>query len=263
MLVATETAFEKRRRLSEGQINQEGNTKRRIKEAGNGIQGSGANVFFYKHLREAFRANIFGLWSITSLMFVALAVILSFISNRGDTGIIIILQVLMWMQIFLIGTGRGLKELYSHYIYMIPDSSFNKIIWSNLEIVFKVFVEAVAIFSVSGLLLRTGILYVIAAILVYTMFSFLLLGINYISLRWTGSNISAGLMIFIYMIAVILIMVPGLTAAIIVGSLTGGAGILMGMGIVAIWELIASLVCFSISKGILHNCDMPSIKIGS
>jgi hypothetical protein len=26
------------------------------------------------------------------------------------------LYILMWMQVFLIGTGCGLKELYSHYI---------------------------------------------------------------------------------------------------------------------------------------------------
>ncbi|NLM21909.1 MAG: hypothetical protein GX207_09220 [Peptococcaceae bacterium] len=260
VLVATETAFEKKRVLAEGQINTEVLSTKKVKVAKTGIGGLGANVFFYKHLRESFRANRFGLWGMTSLFTVLGTALFSYFLRGGEGGILILLQILMWMQIFMIGTGRGLKELYSHYIYLIPENSFRKIVWSNLEIAFKVLVESVVIFSIAGLILGESIGLIVASILVYTLFSFLLLGINYLSLRWTGANISAGLLIIIYTIAVILIMLPGLIAAIVLAITIRNTGVLIGLGVLALWELLAGLGCFVLSKGILHRVDMPVLK---
>jgi hypothetical protein len=64
-------------------------------------------------------------------------------------------------------------------------------------------------------------------------------------------------------VAVIVAMVPGIIAAAVVGSLIQGqAGMVAGIGILALWELLAALGCFGLSKGILHRCDMPQIRTG-
>jgi hypothetical protein len=76
---------------------------------------------------------------------------------------------------------------------MIPDGPTRKVIWSNLEIVMKVAVESVVIFIAAGIILRESPLRIVAAIFVYTLFSFLLLGVNYLSLRWTRTNINVGI----------------------------------------------------------------------
>ncbi len=262
VLVATETAFEKKRGLTEGQINTEASSTKKVKVAKTGIGGLGASTIFYKHLRESFRANHLGLWGVWSIIMVLGAALFSVFMRGEDGGTLILLQILMWIQIFMIGTGRGLKELYIHYIYLIPESSFWKIVWSNLEIVFKVLVEGVAAFAIAGLIMGEPVGMVAAATLVYTLFSFLLLGINYLSLRWTGADISAGIMIFIYTIAVIVIMLPGLIAAIVLGSMIEGIGVLIGLGVLALWELLAALGCFALSKGVLHHSDMPVMRTG-
>jgi hypothetical protein len=88
------------------------------------------------------------------------------------------------------------------------------------------------------------------------------LGINFLSLRWTGADISAGLLIFIYTAAVIIIMLPGIIAAAVIGSMFGDIGVLIGLGILSLWELITALGCFALSKGVLHRCDMPVMKTG-
>ncbi|ATW24650.1 putative ABC exporter domain-containing protein [Candidatus Formimonas warabiya] len=262
VLVATETAFERKRTVSEGQLNTEASSKKKVKVSKTGIGGLGTSAVFYKHLRESFRANRLGLWGVSSVITVlGTAVLALFMRGKGNA-LLILLQILMWMQIFSIGTGRGLKELYMHYIYLIPDSSFRKIVWSNLELVFKVLVESLTIFSIAGIILGEPVLLIALTIVVFTLFSFLLLGINYLSLRWTEADISAGLLIFIYTIAVIVIMLPGLIAALVIGSMFGGIGVYIGLGILAIWELIAALGCFALSKGILHRCDMPVVKTG-
>lgn len=262
VLVATETAFEKKRVISEGQINTEAISAKKVKVSKTGIRGLGANVIFYKHLRESFRANRFGLWGMQSVFMVLGAALFSLLLRSQGGGIIVLLQVLMWMQLFMIGTGRGLKELYMHYIYLIPESSFRKIVWSNLEVSFKVLVESLFVFLVAGLIMGAPFPLIAASVAVYTLFSFLLLGINYLSLRFTGADISAGLLIMIYTVAVIVIMLPGLIAAIAVGNLFGAAGVLLGCGILALWELIAGLGCFALSKGVLHRADMPVMRTG-
>lgn len=262
VLVASETAFEKKRVVSEGQINIEATSTKKIKISKTGISGNGSSAIFYKHIRESFRLNRFGLWGLSSILTVAGAALFSLFVRGEGGGILILLQVLMWMQIYLIGTGRGLKELYSHYIYLIPESSLSKIVWSNFEIAFKTLVESLAIFSIAGFIMGEPVALITAAIVVYTLFSFLLLGINYLAIRWTGADISMGLLIFIYTIAVIIIMLPGIAAAIIVGNIFGNAGILIGLAILAIWELIAALICFALSKSVLHNCDMPVFNTG-
>jgi hypothetical protein len=227
VLVATETAFERKRVMSEGQINTEASSTKKVKVAKTGIGGLGSSAIFHKHLRESFRANRFGLWGLSSLIMVAGTSLFSFFLRGEDGAILILLQTLMWVQIFLIGTGRGLKELYMHYLYLIPESSFRKIVWSNLEIAFKVLVESVAIYGLAGLIMGESVWLTVASIVVYTLFSFLLLGINYLSLRWTGADISMGLMVFIYTIAVIVIMLPGVIAAIVIGNMIAGAGLLI------------------------------------
>lgn len=258
VLVASETAFEKKRAMAEGQINTEATSEKNIKVAATGVGGLGASAIFYKHLRESFRVNRLGLWGMPSVIMAAGAV--GFALLLPDGGFLTILQVLMWAQIFLIGTGRGLKELYSQYIYMIPQSAFSKVVWSNLEVVLKVLVESLFVFVPAGVILRESPLIIGMAIVVYTLFSLLLIGVNYLSLRWTGADMSAGILITVYIIAVIVIMLPGLVAAIVVGSVIDGWGVLAGLVILAAWQLIAAVICFSLSKGILHKCDMPVVK---
>jgi hypothetical protein len=34
----------------------------------------------------------------------------------------------------------------------------------------------------------------------------------------------------------------------------------VGLAALAVWELLAALVCFALSKGALHNCDMPVVR---
>ena len=122
--------------------------------------------------------------------------------------------------------------------------------------------ESLAVFGIAGLIMKEPFGLVAAATLVYTLFSFLLLGINYLSLRWTGADISAGLLVFIYTIAVIVIMLPGLIAAIVLGSMLEGNGMLIGLGVLALWELLAALGCFALSRGVLHNSDIPVLRTG-
>lgn len=256
-LVATETNFEKKRLIAEGNINAANVSTNKVKVVKTGISGVGASTLLGKHLRESFRQSRFGFLSAMSFIIIISAIVGAYLTKD----LITILQILMWMQVFLIGTGRGLKDTYYHYIYMIPESSFKKIIWSNMEVMVKTAIESILIFGISGILIQHNIFIILMCIIVYTLFAFYLVGFNYFIMRFTGANISAGLLLVIYMILIIIFILPGLVPAIIVGIAIGGnVGLTIALLILAAWELIAGLVCFILAKGVLHNCDIPTMK---
>jgi hypothetical protein len=268
-LVATETMFEKKRAIAEGQVNLEALSDKKVTVAKTGVNGAGSSAFFHRHLRELFRVNRFGLETVSVwiiLISIGIAIITRFYTNEDSTdgsgfGILMLLQGLMWIKIFTIGMGRGLKEIYAHYIYMIPESSFSKLVWSNLETVFKSFAEAVLVFVSVGIILQVQPPLWLACIAVYALFSLLLIGINYLLLRLAGIGMNVGIMMLFYILAVILIMLPGAIPALIVGNTVESWGVLIGLVILAAWEVIAALLCFALSSGILHRCDISSVNM--
>ena len=259
VLVATETQFEKLRAVAEGQINMEAISDKRVRVKATGVGGFGASAWFYRHLREAFRASRFGLWGISTPVLVAAATAYALMQTHlfdGDGSLLTILISLMFIQTFLFSVGRGDKDLYTHYIYMVPESPFKKVIWSNLEILFKMAMQSILIFVLTGLILGEGVLLILAAIAANTLFTFVLMGINLLYLRLTGANMSMGVLAMIYYLTIVIVMLPGVAGAIVAGISIEGWGLLAALIILSLWELIVGLICFASSKGILHNCDM-------
>lgn len=262
VLVATQTAFEKQRALKEGNLESATASGKKIRPAKTGLAGRGASALFYKHLRESFRQNRLGLWNVGSIIYTVMSVLLAiFLRNEGSL-LLILTQMLMWTQLFLIGMGRGLKELYMHYIYLIPDGSLSKIIWNSIETVVRAAVEAVVIFAAVGVIARLPILDTLGAAVAYMLFIFFLMGINYASLRVSGGSINAGLYIVLYIAAVIVSMLPGIIVAIILGSSMPAHLQFIGYLVLAAWELIAGLAYFAVGQGVLHRCDMALLPQG-
>lgn len=260
VLVATETAFERKRAAREGDLQNTAATNGKVKVSKTGIGGAGASALLYKHLRETFRQNRFGFFGLNSV--VAFLCILAAAIFKPEALVVpLVLQILMWIQIFMIGTGRGLKEVYLHYIYLIPEPPFSKIIWSNLELVFRTLLESVLYFVVPGLIVGEHPLIVLGSIVVYTLFALLLLGVNFVSMRFSEADLSQGILLMLYFLMVVLAMLPGLVPALLVGFTIGGTGgVCLALLILSVWELIAALICFALSKNVLHRCDMPSAK---
>lgn len=260
VLVATESTFERKRAAAEGKVQQGDNAFGKVKVSKTGLKGMGVHVFLYKHLRETFRQNRFGFFSfyivITAACIFAVSIFL-----RGKMDIVVVLQVLMWIQVFMIGTGRGLLETYTHYIYLIPGSAFKKLIWSNMELTLRTAFESVLILGIPGLVMGSHPLVVLGSMVTYVLFSFMLLGINYLFMRFTGADISQGILLMIYFVAVLVLLAPGLAAALFTGFSIGGLmGKLAALLLLAAWELAVALTCFALSRNVLDNCDMPTVR---
>jgi hypothetical protein len=257
---ATQTAFETTRAAQEGDIQSiyASNEKARVK--GTGLnRGEGANTFLFKHIRESFRAKRFGLWGLPTLFYIVGAGIFAFVSRSGsyteegyyiasmsEWVILTILSTMLFIGFFSTSLGRGSLETFSHYIYMIPESPLKKWLWANSETIFKITVEGVLIFGVSGLIFgRAPLSFAIAAV-VYITFSFYSLGTSLAFLRITGIASKSVILSVLMLVLYIAPLLPGLTVAIIAGVVVGGsAGLPIGMLIFAFWQTGVGLICFA------------------
>ena len=268
-LGATETAFEVQRAAQEGDMNASMEAMivdRNIKIKGTGLMGFGAKVFLFKHLRESLRVSRFGLWGFGSLALVVGAPIFAFFT-RPDTveppldsyeSFISVLSMLIFAKMFTYGVSRGSIETYNHYIYMIPAGAFSKWIWANGEAMLKALPEAIIIFTAMGFILGLPVAAAIAGMFMYILFVFYLCGINLAFMRIYGAKLNSGLIVFLYFVIVIVPLLPGIAAWIlIVFNFPTEAGMILGMASFNLWQFLLGLGCFLISKGVLHNCDMP------
>ncbi|SHO53733.1 putative ABC exporter domain-containing protein [Anaerocolumna xylanovorans] len=248
VLVATETAFEKKRAISEGNINAMANTSKKIRKGKRELKGMGPKALFYKHLLESSRGNRFFLFDGSSFLMIAGANIAAYL-GKSSVGPILVLSISMYLQSFFIGTGRGLKELYTHYIYLIPESSFKKIIWSNAEVIVKHTLESIFMFFLPLLFTNWNPMTAILCALVRSLFSVFLVSANLLSQRIFKDVISQGLLVIIYLLFIIFAMAPGIIAA-----------FYYGLFALSLWEALLSLLFFYLSRGVLHNSDIPTLQ---
>ncbi|MCL2200278.1 MAG: putative ABC exporter domain-containing protein [Defluviitaleaceae bacterium] len=263
---ATQTIFETRQAVQQGDVQAAlGKSDKKVRVRGTGLnRGFGASVFFYKHLRESFRTRLFGIWGVPSFLYIAGAGFFGFISLRngetGDAVVLTILSIMLSITLFTSSTWRGQMELTGHYIYMIPQSPLKKWLFAHMEVLLKFSVEGVLIFAAPWFVLGGSPVNFIAAALIYITFAFYMLGTDLAFMRLTGiasrSVLLSILMLFMY----VLPLIPGLVAAIVVGVIVGGAfGLTIGLIIFALWQVFVGLICFIVSKGMLHDCDILSL----
>lgn len=255
VLVATETAFERARAQKEGNVDASAVADdRAIKIRRTGIHGEGARALFGKHLLELTRERGIGLLPMSSLMMIVGAAVLALLL-RGEVDSLVLLQIALWVQVIRVGTGRALKELHKHYIYLIPEPATAKIAWSNAEGMAQSVVEGLLVFGIAGTILGDGPVMIGATVSVYALFTLVLLALNYLSLRWTGSEISEGFLVALYYIAVVLVLAPGIVLGIWAGITVSTV---LGLLVFGAWELLVALACFAGARGALLNTDIPA-----
>jgi hypothetical protein len=259
VLVATETAYEKKRDLAEGNLNmQMVNKEKKVRIAATGIGGFGASAFLHKHMREDFRESRLGPWGWKSLILIVTVLVYGYFTR--DIGMMAGLAFLLMMQTMFVGNGKGLVELYSPYIYILPERPLSKMIWVNGELLIKSLGESILLAIIFAVVYQASIPLLLSVSLAYLFYTFQLIGINYLSLRITGVDISAGLTIMIYFIIQILIVLPGVIIPIVVSIFFPETELFLLIGMFSLWELLIGLIIFALSSTIIHNCDMPVMK---
>lgn len=251
VLKATEVSFTAITAKKEGKMAEALPQNIKVGKTGLG-KGWGASAFYYKHRVEGRRGSIF-LFDLNSLIFIAVIIVASFFLK--DAGIIGVFCMATYMQVFSVALGRWAKELLLPYVYLAPQPALRKLIMISLENIRKIALEAILLFIPVGLILSLGPADILFVIIARIGFGILFMAGNFLVERLFGSVSSKVLILLFYFMALILIAIPGVILAFIVGSLLPQAGCLPLLA-TAVWNLPISLLIAFACRNMLDNAEI-------
>lgn len=218
----------------------------------------GAKTFFYKHVNEYFKR---GVWFVNFYSLILLAVSIIY----GLTPVREIKFLLFVFGVLLVYSSLGNKiqtEINYHYIYLIPDTSVNKVLYGSLSSLIKVSVDSLILFIPSGILMRSGVLDIILCILTYISFGVLTTFSGLFVYRVAGKiglQNSQVLFALFMLLFQTLMLVPNLIVVLTVTFTLrafGGYAIYLGM---LFFNISGSALFTYGSRGILNNMEQNSL----
>ncbi|MEG1254939.1 putative ABC exporter domain-containing protein [Clostridium sp.] len=255
VLQATESMHTRMQNAKEGRVVETKDTKK-IKLKHSGINhGKGASVFFFKHMLENKRAGKFFFDSIT--IFQIIFVIIFTLVVGKEAGIIFVFGMSTYMQLFTSFTGRWVRELKVNFIYLIPQNPLKKLLYSISEGILKCLFDGILIFVSAGIILKATPVEIIICIVARIGFGILFISGDVLSQRIFGEVTSKGLLLFLNILALIVIAIPGVIAAIVIGVITniGTVSIMATF----VWNVVISFIIIGLCRNILHNIEQNNV----
>ncbi|SCJ62580.1 Uncharacterised protein [uncultured Clostridium sp.] len=226
------------------------NKKIKLKEIGIN-HGKGAWVFFFKHMLENRRA---GKLIFDNSMFIQLIMVGIFtLFVKGSGGIIVAFAISTYMQLFMSLAGRWTRELTMHYIYMFPQSPFKKLIASTSEGILKSFTDGIIIFVIVGIIAKASPIDIMICIVARVGFGLVFTAADVLAERVIGKVASKGILMFLNLIVIILVALPGIIGAVVAGFALGGQ--IYTLLITLVWNVFISLVIIGLCRNVLHSLE--------
>lgn len=209
VLVSTENSFSAISARKEGKAAE--NAPRNVKVGKTGItKGTGASVIGEKHKIENRRSRKF-IVSVTSLVVVVFTAV-SALLFRDEPVAVFALSI--YMMIMSIASGRWAKELSYHYVYLIPESSFKKLVFMIKGEIPGTVIESILCCLSVFFICKTGIADTAAMILGRISFAFLLISVNLFIKKVFGESDKKKFIVLFYFLLVILFSLPGIISAV-------------------------------------------------
>lgn len=254
VIKAAETTQSAINAKKEGQVGEVVGKNVKVGKIGIG-KGQGASAIFHKHMLENRRSGIL-LISNMSLLFVACAIAASFFMKGA--GIMPVFIMATYMQIFSVMLGRFTRELSKPYIYLIPEPPLKKLLYSIGESLVTGFFEALILFIPVGLIMNAGAVDIIFCIIARMSFALLFTAANVVLERVFGGVRSKALVMFFFFLVTILMAVPGVVAAVIVGVsgvtlLSEFALALLAMSVI---NVLISLLVLYLCRNLLQYAEL-------
>lgn len=196
-------------------------------------KGQGASVLYYKHRLESRRARRFLLDTMTMIM-LASSLVFAFIMR--ENGFAAAFTFATYMQLFTVATGRWVKELARPYVYLMPETSYRKLLNCLRESMLGYCLEAVLLMVPMGLILKLGPLEIALGIVARISFSLLFVAGNLLLEKLFAGMKLKVLLIMLYFLTMLLLIAPGAVLAIV----------LISNGIILVSEIVTVLVVITL-----------------
>lgn len=216
VLKATEASFSAITAKKEGKLTEAVPQNVKVGKIGIG-KGYGSDVFYHKHRVESRRAKSL-LFDIPTMVYMAIICVFSFIFR--SMGIIPMLILATYMQMFSVALGRWVKELILPYVYLIPEKPMKKLFNCLKESFEKITVEAIVLFAIVGIITKLEPAEIIGCILMRISFGILFTAVNLFCERFFSGISLKAITLILYFLFAMIFAAPAIIAAIILYNFT-------------------------------------------
>lgn len=252
VLKATEVSFSAITARKEGKAHEATPTNVKVGKTGLS-KGFGASAISEKHKTENRRSRVF-LVNITSLVFIALSTVYSFIMKDMP---IVVFCLNVYMLTISVGTGRWAREFSYPYIYLIPESSFKKLFYLLKGDIPNLVAESILCFIPVHFILHQSIFITIGMIAARISFAFLFIGVNMILQRFFGSTDKKIFIGLAYFFLIILFSLPAILVGVFLwGILFFDSAIVYF--VVAVVNTVVSAITLFLTRNVLSYSEINS-----
>ena len=247
VLKSTENSFSAIAARKEGKASE--STPKNIKTGKTGLtKGQGASAIYHKHKIENRRSKKL-LLSNTSLVAIAFSVVFCFVFSDEPLAVFALNVYLMTITVV---TGRWAKELSLPYIYLIPESSYKKLLHMVRSDIPSIIAESILCCVPMYFICYLSLSDVIGMIIARVSFGLMLISLNLLLKKIFGFSDKAKLAVLLYFIFIVIFSFPGILAGFAVGMMMPFYLIFAFMAMAAV-NLIITLLTAFFSRKILEE----------
>lgn len=251
VLKATEVSFSAITAKKEGKLTEAVPQNVKVGKTGLGA-GEGSNVFYHKHRVESRRAKAF-IFDVQTLVYMAITCVFAFIFK--NEGILPILILSIYLQMFSVALGRWVKELIMPYVYLIPEKPMKKLFNCLKESFVKISFEAVVLFIIVGLIMQLPPLEILGCILVRISCGILFTGVNLFCERFFSGISLKAITLILYFLFAMIFAVPAIITAVILYQFTY-TEVWIIYFISAIVTTLAGVLTLFMSRNVLQYAEL-------
>jgi hypothetical protein len=222
------------------------------------VSGQGARALFSKSMLEQRKASFVLFFDRMSVSVVLTAIILKLVmpSETKDFSLLTVLCISVYMLLLIQSQARWAEELEKPFVFLIPASPYQKLFYATLADHLKNMLDGALLFILCGIFFREDAMSVVMSILSYTAFGAVFIYAEVLTRRIFGNIHSRRLMLFVKIIFSLVLLLPGIIAAAIVGALIGTQ--FMIIGALGAWAFILAVTLFIFSGAIFNNIEASS-----
>ncbi len=251
VLKATEISFSAITAKKEGKLGEVVPQNVKVGKTGLG-SGNGSDVFYYKHKVESRRTKAF-IFDVQTLVYMAVTSVFAFVMK--NEGILPVLVLGIYLQMFSVALGRWVKELLLPYVYLIPEKPMKKLFNCLKESFVKIIAEAVVLFVIVGLIMKLEPLEILGCILIRISCGILFTGVNLFCDRFFGGISLKALTLILYFLFAMLFTLPAIITAFILYQFTYTEVWLICV-ISAVVNTLSGILTLFISRNVLQYAEL-------
>ncbi|HCQ90561.1 MAG TPA: hypothetical protein DIU45_13505, partial [Clostridium sp.] len=177
--------------------------------------------------------------------------------KSGENGFNIALGINLYFAFIMTMSGAIGGERKKHYIYLIPDSNFNKLFYSTLFDNLITIFNGLVIFLLPAIIFRISIINIVLNIAIYSMFHYYLRYNEIIFSKYLGNILTKQLKPLIYsLLLVITLVLGGLIIGVMAAYIGEAFTVIYGKIIALIYITILCFIFMIWAKAIFNNMEL-------